>query len=289
MANLIEIRDVLIDAVLAGGREVLAIRAGGDTGESYKDSTELVTRADRNSDAAMLRVFRERLDSTITFHLEESGVIGKPGAKIVGADPLDGTNHFAAGGNWYAVMAHYVVDGIPQIGVVLQPEVFIPLSEEPVCLGRLVWAIRGGGAFFQRSAFRNGNFELGETRQVSKRPARSPRGFVACVPISSKMNESERERASRVHQSGLVAASTGAGNAGGNVMLCLFGGQDVYANFGAGEDLDLIPPQVIALEAGWTVWGSERKEPVWNVRKQPFIVAPNAEIAEQFFQPAGPR
>ena len=60
----------------------------------------------------------------------------------------------------------------------------------------------------------------------------------------------------------------------------------VYANFGAGEDLDLIPPQVIAHEAGLTVWGLDRKLPVWHVRKQPFIVAPNDEIAERFLQAA---
>jgi hypothetical protein len=61
----------------------------------------------------------------------------------------------------------------------------------------------------------------------------------------------------------------------------------VYANLGAGEDLDLIPPQVIALEAGMTVWGVDRTPPIWNVRKQPFIVAPNPKIAEAFLQAAG--
>ena len=88
-------------------------------------------------------------------------------------------------------------------------------------------------------------------------------------------------------ESGLIAASTGVGGAGGNVMITVFGGQHVYANFGAGEDLDLIPPQVIAEEAGLTVWGFNRRSPVWQVRKQPFIVASSPEIAEQFLQAAG--
>ena len=69
-------------------------------------------------------------------------------------------------------------------------------------------------------------------------------------------------------------------------MMVLFGGQHVYANFGAGEDLDLIPPQVIAIEAGLTVWGVDRKPPVWHVRKQPFVIAPNEEIAERFLRAA---
>jgi hypothetical protein len=101
------------------------------------------------------------------------------------------------------------------------------------------------------------------------------------------MDAEGRERAARVYTSGIIAATTGVGGAGGNVMLSVFGGQDVYANFGAGEDLDLIPPQVIAHEAGLTVWGVDRVLPVWKVRKQPFIVAPDPEIAERFLQAAG--
>jgi 3'-phosphoadenosine 5'-phosphosulfate (PAPS) 3'-phosphatase len=107
------------------------------------------------------------------------------------------------------------------------------------------------------------------------------------VPYSGKMAPSERALAMRVHESGIISATTGVGGAGGNVMMTIFGGQDVYANFGAGEDLDLAPPQVIAEEAGFTVWGPDRKPPVWTVRKQPFVVAPSPEIAEIFLRSAG--
>src|SRR6185437_9445850 len=194
-----------------------------------------------------------------------------PGAKIAGADPLDGTNHFAAGGTLYSVMAHYVEDGVPQAGVVFQPEVFLPLSETEKCLGRIVFAIRGQGALAQRSEFHGKGFSLSMPRRVVKRAAPQTKAFVACVPIGSKMSHEERARAAKVHASGIIGATTGAGNAGGNVMMSVFGGQDVYANFGAGEDLDLIPPQVIAIEAGLTVWGLDRQEPLWHVRKQPYI------------------
>jgi 3'-phosphoadenosine 5'-phosphosulfate (PAPS) 3'-phosphatase len=290
MAESNEIAEALIAAVLSGAREVIAVRLAGDVGARYKDAKELVTMADQKSDAAILAVFQARLpamDREISFHLEESGVTGTPGAKIAGADPLDGTSHFAAGGTSYSVMAHYVVDGVPQAGVVLQPEVFVPLAETENCMGRLVWAIRGKGAFVRRSEFRGDSFTLGPARPVVKRPVPQTRTFVACVPFGSKMDAEGRERAARVYASGIIAATTGVGNAGGNVMLSIFGGQDVYANFGAGEDLDLIPPQVIAHEAGLTVWNMERELPVWKVRKQPFIVAPNAEIAERFLQAAG--
>jgi 3'-phosphoadenosine 5'-phosphosulfate (PAPS) 3'-phosphatase len=290
MQQVNRITDVLIEAVLAGAREILQVRLSGKLQAMYKDAKELVTTADHKSDAAILKVFRSKfptIDPGISYHLEESGRTGTPGAKIAGADPLDGTNHFAAGGTAYSVMAHYVEDGIPQAGVVFQPEVYLPLAETEKCLGRIVFAIRGQGALAQRSEFHGKRFSLSMPRRVVKRAVPQTKAFVACVPIGSKMSDEERARAAKVHASGIIGATTGVGNAGGNVMMSVFGGQDVYANFGAGEDLDLIPPQVIALEAGLTVWGIDRRPPVWNVQKQPFIVAPNPEIAERFLQAAG--
>ena len=101
------------------------------------------------------------------------------------------------------------------------------------------------------------------------------------------MTTHERESVRRIQESGVIASNTGAGGAAANVMMVLFGAQHVYGNFGAGEDLDLIPPQVIAREAGFTVWNDQRVEPVWNVRKQPFIVAPNDAVADLFLTAAG--
>jgi 3'-phosphoadenosine 5'-phosphosulfate (PAPS) 3'-phosphatase len=290
VGRLHDIADVLISAVLIGGQQILAIRKSGTVAAGYKDAKELVTVADQKSDAAILAVFRNRfpaIDPEISFHLEESGVTGIRGSKIAGADPLDGTNHFAADGTSYSVMAHYVEDGVALVGVVFQPEVFLPLTESENCLGRLVFATLSGGAIIQRTEYRRDKFLLSRPRRVVRRSIPQTKAFVACVPIGTKMTEEERDRAARVHASGIIAATTGVGGAGGNVMMSIFGGQDVYANFGAGEDLDLIPPQVIAHEAGLTVWGLDRSLPVWNTRKQPFIVAPCPEIAERFLQAAG--
>jgi 3'-phosphoadenosine 5'-phosphosulfate (PAPS) 3'-phosphatase len=285
-----DILEILIAGVTAGAVQVLSVRGSGEFTGQYKDATELVTEADRRSDAAILSIFQSgfrKLDPTISFRLEESGASGAQGARWVGADPLDGTNHFAAGGVSYSVQAHYVEDGVPLAGVVFQPEVFLPLSESAHCTGRLAYAIRGGGAFVQRTEFTGAGFVCGEARRVRKPALVEVRRFVSCVPLSTKMTPEEWKRAERVLESGIVAVSTGVGGAGGNVMMTIFGGQHVYANLGAGEDLDLIPPQAIALEAGMTVWGVDRTPPIWNVRKQPFIVAPNPQIAERFLQEAG--
>ena len=285
-----DILEILIAGVTSGAVEVLSVRGSGEFTGQYKDATELVTQADQRSDAAILSVFESRfraLDPTISFRLEESGASGPQSTRWVGADPLDGTNHFAAGGVAYSVQAHYVEDGVPLAGVVFQPEVYLPLSESAHCTGRLAYAIRGRGAFVERTEFTGADFVRLEARRVGKPALVEVRRFVSCVPLSTKMTPEEWKRAERVLESCIVAVTTGVGGAGGNVMMTIFGGQHVYANLGAGEDLDLIPPQVIALEAGMTVWGVDRKPPIWNVRKQPFIVAPNAPIAERFLQAAG--
>ena len=284
------IHHVLIDAVLAGATEVLRVRRGGAIDARYKDATELVTEADRRSDAAMLSVLTARfpaIDPAISFELEESGVTGTLGAKRVGADPLDGTTHFAAGGNLYSVMAHYIEDGVPLVGVVFQPEVYLPLTITDTPSGRLASAVRGCGATMCRTEFADGTFRLGTPQPIVKRASSPRRTYLACVPITAKMGDAERALMRKVHDSGLIAGMTGTGNAGGNVMMTILGGQDVYMNLGAGVDLDLVPPQVIAQEVGLTVWGADRRPPVWHVRKQPFIVAQDEETAEKFLSAAG--
>jgi len=290
MPDLVAVRDLLVTAVMRGAAEVLAVRRAGFLSARFKYGKELVTAADERSDAAILSVFQSgfpALDPAIAFRLEESGGPASFSGKEVGADPLDGTSHFACGGNLYAVQAHYVEDGVPLVGVVFQPEVYLPLDETERCVGRMASAIRGGGAFVQRTEFTGEGFAASHRRPLTRKLHPLTDLFVACVPFSTKMTDREREVTRRVYDSGIVSATTGAGCAAGNVMMTIFGGQHVYANFGAGEDLDLIPPQVIAEEAGLTVWGLDRRPPIWKVRKQPVVFAPDPRVAELFLRAAG--
>ena len=284
-----QIRRVLADAVIAGAAEVLRVKTSGQLAASYKDATELVTAADQASDAAIRQVLESRLpsiDPEITIVLEESGGAALPGRKEVGADPLDGTNPFACGASSYSIQAHYLEDGSPVIGVLFQPELFLPLDPVEGCTGRLTWAIHGEGAFQQRSRYADGHFEFGSQRAVRRNSYPETRRFVSCIPLTARMKPDEKERVLRILESGLISVSTGVGGAGANIMMTIFGGQQVYANFGAGLDLDLIPPQVIAEEAGLTVWNINRERPHWTTRKQPVIVAPNARVAELFLSAA---
>jgi 3'-phosphoadenosine 5'-phosphosulfate (PAPS) 3'-phosphatase len=284
------IRESLIEAVIAGASEVIRTKLAGAVQANYKDSTELVTAADHASDAAMRKVLESRLraiDPAITLMLEESGGAPVPGPKEVGGDPIDGTNPFACGASTYSIQAHYLEHDVPQIGVIFQPEVFLPLAEELNCVGRLTWAVRGEGVFTRRSMWTGWGFDQSADQPFKRRSYPPTKRFVSCIPVSARMKPEEREQVRRILESDLVSVTTGVGGAGANVMLIVFGGQQVYANFGAGLDLDLIPPQVIAEETGLTVWGTDRKPPRWTTRKQPVLFAPNAGVAERFLAAAG--
>ena len=224
-----EIHDVLVEAVIAGALEVLTVKRGGALSARIKHGRELVTEADQRSDAAILAVFERRfpgIDPEIRFHLEESGMSGGSGGssgKTAGADPLDGTNIFACGSNLYAIQAHYVADGVPRVGVVFQPEAYLPLEETPRCVGRLVTAVRGGGAFTRRSEYSGAGFGFAEARKLGPRPVPDGKAFVACVPYGTKMEAAGREAVRRVQESGVIASNTGAGGAAavpGFVFLC---------------------------------------------------------------------
>jgi 3'-phosphoadenosine 5'-phosphosulfate (PAPS) 3'-phosphatase len=285
-----QIRHVLTGAMIAGASEVLRVKTSGELTASYKDATELVTAADQASDTAIRKVLESSLpsiDAEITIVLEESGGAALPGDKEAGADPLDGTNPFACGSTSYSVQAHYMEEGSPQIGVLFQPELFLPVDSDEGCMGRLTWAIRGSGAFQQRSRYAGGQFAFDSQRAVKRNSYPETQRFVACIPLSARMRPDEKDRVLRILDSGLISVSTGVGAAGANIMMTIFGGQQVYANFGAGLDLDLIPPQVIAEEAGLTVWDINRERPRWATRKQPVIVAPNPRVAELFLHAAG--
>jgi fructose-1,6-bisphosphatase/inositol monophosphatase family enzyme len=161
---------VLTDAVVAGASQILDVRGHASNVRRYKANHELVTLADERSDAAMSAIFADRLARVapgVGWHLEESGRRhAEDAAAWVGADPLDGTHPFATGGSGtqYCVQAHYLEGGVPLVGVIFQPEVHLPLNGRSGAVGRLVWAIRGVGAFVQRSTYRRRSFTLGRSQ-----------------------------------------------------------------------------------------------------------------------------
>lgn len=105
-------------------------------------SSEAVTVADRESQAFVVRELRKRFPT--------DGIIGEenesgdnitfdgvdPAGRVWVIDPIDGTNNFIGGFDYFAVCIALLVNGYPVGGVVYE-----------VCRDRVYWAAKGEGAF----------------------------------------------------------------------------------------------------------------------------------------------
>jgi myo-inositol-1(or 4)-monophosphatase len=101
----------------------------------FKGQYDLVTEADRQSEALIAGLVRERFpDHDILAEEDDYGNLHSDYRWIV--DPLDGTTNFAHGFPWFAVSIALEVRGRLTLGVVYNPYV-----------GELYFAERGQGAF----------------------------------------------------------------------------------------------------------------------------------------------
>jgi myo-inositol-1(or 4)-monophosphatase len=101
----------------------------------FKGEFDLVTEADRQSEALIVKLIRDQYpDHEI---LAEEGAYERHSSEFRWIiDPLDGTTNFAHGFPWFAVSIALEVQGILTLGVVHNPYV-----------GELYFAERGVGAF----------------------------------------------------------------------------------------------------------------------------------------------
>ena len=130
-----ELREACAEAVRRGG-EVLRARWGQQRTIEFKGGIDLVTDADRASEAALLGFLRERFPGAAIL-AEESGASGQgAGGLRFYVDPLDGTTNYAHGVPHFAVNVA-VADGA---GLAAGAS-YDPLRDE------LFVASRGGGAF----------------------------------------------------------------------------------------------------------------------------------------------
>ena len=132
-----ELLAVAVTAAYAGGDVLLRLYGSADLGAEEKAKNDLVSRADRESEAAIVT----RIQSVFPDHAflaEEGGrKAGASGAEhewIV--DPLDGTTHFVRGVPVFCVSIACVQNGRPVVAVVLDP-----------LRADLFTATRGGGAY----------------------------------------------------------------------------------------------------------------------------------------------
>jgi myo-inositol-1(or 4)-monophosphatase len=136
-----ELRDACVEAVRRGGA-VLAERFGRPRTIERKGTIDLVTDADRASEAAVLGFLRQRFPAAAILAEESGQHAGAAGAELrFFVDPLDGTTNYAHGVPHFSVTVGVADRGGLCAGAILDP-----------LRGELYTAVRGGGAF------------LGETR-----------------------------------------------------------------------------------------------------------------------------
>ncbi len=100
----------------------------------HKSEKDVVTEVDHLSEAALLEMIGAAFPDD-AFLAEESGSSGAQSDRLWVVDPLDGTVNYANGIPFFAVSIGLVIDGRPELGVVLDPS-----------RGELFTGIRGQGA-----------------------------------------------------------------------------------------------------------------------------------------------
>lgn len=82
---------------------------------------DLVTEADKASEAVILEVLRRHLPSH-SILAEESGQLGEKESEYLWAiDPLDGTTNYAHQYPFFATSIGLLIAGVPQVGVIFDP------------------------------------------------------------------------------------------------------------------------------------------------------------------------
>ncbi len=135
MSEATELREACAEAARRGGA-VLRERFGMARTIEYKGGIDLVTDADRASEAALLSFLRDRFPGAAVL-AEESGASGDAGAALrFYVDPLDGTTNYAHG------VPHFAVNvAVADAAGLAAGATYDPLRDE------LYLAARGEGAF----------------------------------------------------------------------------------------------------------------------------------------------
>lgn len=125
----------VVAAVRRAGEAIQRVRAEGFEVLSKGDKGP-VTRADHEADALLKDALPRILPAAWLSEETVDDPVRLTARRLWVVDPLDGTKEFVEGVPHYSVAAGLVEDGVPILGVVLNPST-----------GSAVWAVRGGGCF----------------------------------------------------------------------------------------------------------------------------------------------
>lgn len=131
-----ELLALALDVAREAGRLVAGHRAAGvEVADTKTSATDIVTAADHASEALVrARVLAARPDDGFLGE-EQSETVGTSGVRWI-VDPIDGTVNYFYGFPQYAVSIGVEVDGVTEVGVVVNP-----------ATGQEFTAVRGSGAF----------------------------------------------------------------------------------------------------------------------------------------------
>lgn len=120
-ADLQAFLDIATEAALAGGAQLQAYWGKLESIHEKGRPGDLLTEADKASEAAVLRVIQRHFPSHAIL-AEESGALGDPSNPFRWAiDPLDGTTNYAHQYPFFSVSIGLLIDGVPSVGVVFDP------------------------------------------------------------------------------------------------------------------------------------------------------------------------
>lgn len=113
--------DVATEAALAAGAILQGYWGRLEAIEEKGRPGDLVTEADKASEAAILQVLQQRVPEHAIL-AEESGQLGNLDSPFLWAiDPLDGTTNYAHQYPVAAVSIGLLIAGVPQVGVIFDP------------------------------------------------------------------------------------------------------------------------------------------------------------------------
>ena len=113
--------EIATEAALAAGAVLQGYLGKLDAPIEKGRPGDLVTEADKASEAVILEVLRRHLPSHAIL-AEESGKLGNTESEFLWAiDPLDGTTNYAHQYPFFAASIGLLIAGVPQIGVIFDP------------------------------------------------------------------------------------------------------------------------------------------------------------------------
>lgn len=120
-AELQSFLDIATEAALAGGAVLQSYWGKLESIEEKGRPGDLLTEADKASEAAVLNVIQRHFPNHAIL-AEESGVFGDQSNPFCWAiDPLDGTTNYAHQYPFFAVSIGLLINGVPSVGVVFSP------------------------------------------------------------------------------------------------------------------------------------------------------------------------